>query len=334
MTAPPVFSPPAPAPEALVRWSEGFGTRFCLFVDTEEEFDWSAPFRRDGYGTAAMAALPQAHRYFADRGITVAYLVDYPVTTDPAAVAALREITADGHSEVGAQLHPWVTPPFTETVSRSNSFAGNLAESLGAAKLDRLGRAIEKAVGRSPRIYRAGRYGLGPNSLQLLAARGYRIDSSMRPGFGYAREGGPEYGAIPNHAFRAGPRGTLLELPLTTVFTGRGRAGGARLHAHLARVPRATGVAARLGLLNRVPLTPEGVPVREALEAVRVAVGEGVRLLNFSFHSPSLAPGHTPYVRDAADLRCFWRWWDEVLDLLDRVGVLPASPDEILAAAA
>jgi len=42
----------------MVRWPDSFGTRFTLFVDTEEEFDWGAPFSRDAGGTSHMAAMP------------------------------------------------------------------------------------------------------------------------------------------------------------------------------------------------------------------------------------------------------------------------------------
>ncbi|MFZ3482499.1 polysaccharide deacetylase family protein [Sphingomonas sp. 3-13AW] len=334
MSGLPAYRPPAPSPEALVHWPEAFGTRFTLFVDTEEEFDWGAPFRRDGFGTAAITALPEAHRRFEARGVGIVYLIDYPIACDPAAVDSLRQVLSDGRSEVGAQLHPWVTPPFDERLILSNSFAGNLADTLEAAKLDQLEKAIRLGFGRAPRVYRAGRYGLGAHTLRLLAARGYRVDSSMRAGYDYSAEGGPDYTAIPNHAFRTGPHEAILELPLTTVFTGRARGGGGALYDRLGRLPKGMGMAARLRLLNRVSLTPEGMPLNEALEAIRVAAGEGVRLLNFAFHSPSLVPGNTPYVRDAADLRCFWEWWEEVLDLLDRLGILPASLEEILAAAA
>jgi hypothetical protein len=81
-----------------------------------------------------------------------------------------------------------------------------------------------------------------------------------------------------------------------------------------------------------VSLTPEDMPLGEAKEAIRVAVGEGLRLLNFAFHSPSVEPGHTPYVRTAADLAASLRWWDEVLALLDRLGVRAASVDQIVTA--
>jgi hypothetical protein len=326
-------TPFRPADGRPVVWRDGFGTRFTVFVDTEEEFDWRAPFRHDGWGVDAIAALPAAHARMAAMGVESCYLVDYPVATDPAAIDALRHVAAHGHATIGAQLHPWVNPPFDETLSPHSSFAGNLPPALEAAKLDRLTTALTAITGAAPTVYRAGRYGLGPNTLRLLTERGYALDSSMRARYDYGAQGGPDYRGIGNDAFHTGPDGTILELPLTTVFTGRLRRAGQPLYRTAGRVPRGRGLLARLGLLHRVALTPEDMPLPDVLEAVRVAVGEGVRVLNFAYHSPSLVPGHTPYVRDAADLADFWRWWDAVLGLLDRLGVRPASSDDILAAA-
>ncbi len=322
-----------PADGRPVVWQGDFGTRLTVFVDTEEEFDWRAPFRHDGWTVDTVAALPAAHARLAARGVESCYLVDYPVATDPAAIDALRAVVAHGHATVGAQLHPWVNPPFDETLSSHSSFAGNLPPALEAAKLDRLTDALTAAIGTRPIVYRAGRYGLGPATLRLLAKRGYRLDSSMRARYDYRAQGGPDYRAIGNHAFHTGPDGAIVELPLTTVFTGRLRSGGQRLHDLAGRFPRGRGLLARTSLLGRVALTPEDMPLADALEAVRVAVGEGVRVLNLSYHSPSLVPGHTPYVRDAADLARFWTWWDAVLDLTDRLGVRPASAHDILTAA-
>ena len=322
------YRPPAPA--TLVRWPEGFGTRFTIFVDTEEEFDWRAPLARQARGTGHIAAMPAAHARFAEHGVPLTWLVDHPIASCPRAVEILGGLIEDGRSAIGTQLHPWVNPPFEEEVNGFNSFAGNLPPALEEAKLAALTDLIAAAFGSRPLAYRAGRYGVGPNTIAILARLGYRIDSSMRSGYDYSHEGGPDFSVIPNHAFHTG---AIVELPLTTVFTGALRRGGAGLHRRLGRLPRGRGAAARLGLLSRVALTPEDMPLAEALEAVRVAAGEGVRLLNFSFHSPSIEPGHTPYVRDAADLAAFWRWWDAVFALLARLGVAPASLAEILDAA-
>lgn len=331
ITPEPGYVPPPPDPADFVVWPADFGTRFTVFVDTEEEFDWDAPLTRDVHATTAVAALPEAHRRFADHGVPLTFMVDYPIATDPRAVDMLRAILADGVSAIGTQLHAWVNPPFDEPLSPATSYAGNLPPALEGAKLDALGEAITTAFGAAPRVYRAGRYGIGPATIALLAARGYRIDSSMRARYSYASDGGPDFRAIGNHAFRIGD---LVELPLSTVFTGRAARGGARLYERLGAVPKGRGLFARAGLLSRVALTPEDMPLDDALEAVAVAVGEGVRVLNFSFHSPSLAPGHTPYVRDAADLAAFHHWWERIFADLARRGVHAASLDALIAASA
>ncbi|WP_316251083.1 polysaccharide deacetylase family protein [Sphingomonas sp. JC676] len=327
------YRAPAPAPDALLAWPQVFGTRFAVFVDTEEEFDWAAPFDREAGGTQAIAAMPAAHARFADHGVPLTYLVDYPVASTPKAAEILRRLIEDGRSAVGTQLHPWVNPPFEEEVGDLNSFSGNLSPELERAKLALLTDTIAANFGARPIVYRAGRYGIGPNTLGLLADLGYRADSSMRVAYDYSGEGGPDFSRIGNHAFRTGPDGSMLELPLTTVFTGMARAAGVSLYRRLGRFPHGRGIASRLGLLSRVALTPEDMPIKEALEAVRVAVGEGVQLLNFSFHSPSVEPGHTPYVRDQADLAAFHHWWDRMFRLLARLDVAPASLGEIIAAA-
>ena len=319
---------PAPGPPLV--WPADFGNRFAVFVDCEEEFDWSAPLDREQRATTAMRAFPDAHRRFAAAAVGLTCLVDYPVATDPVSVAILREAIGDGRSAIGAQLHPWVNPPHDEMVSARNSFPGNLPRGEQAAKIHSLTAAIEAAFGTRPLAFRAGRYGLGPDSWALLEPAGYRLSTSARARYDYRRDGGPDYRAVGNEGWQVGG---LIELPLTTVFTGRLRRGGSSLYDAAGRIPRGRGLLARAGLLRRVALTPEDMPIADALEAVEVAVGEGLRLLNLSFHSPSLAPGHTPYVRDAADLATFWRWWDAMLTRLDRLGVRPASLAQVLTAA-
>lgn len=309
---PPPAAAVAPVPDTL-------GRRFLLFVDTEEEFDWGAPFRREA-SVAAMAALPEAHRRFAAAGIMPTYLATYPVVDDPSSAAILRRIVEAGEGEVGSQLHPWVTPPFDEPLSQAASFAGNLSPTLEGAKLERLTARIEDAIGVRPRTYRAGRYGVGPATARLLAEAGYRLDVSVRPGFSYAREGGPDFTGFDARPFRVGG---LLALPLGVGWTGLARVFGPALHPWLARVPGGEGLASRVGLVARVPLTPEGTGAGEAIRAVDALLGAGVRLLSFSFHSPSLVVGCTPYVRSDEDLARFWRWWDRVLDALARRGVAP-----------
>ena len=70
------------------------------------------------------------------------------------------------------------------------------------------------------------------------------------------------------------------------------------------------------------------MPLGEALDAVGRLLDDGVRLFSISFHSPSVEPGHTPYVRSAADLGEFHAWWDGMFDFFAREGIAPASIEE------
>ncbi|SFR76987.1 hypothetical protein SAMN05192580_0137 [Sphingomonas jatrophae] len=316
---------PAPA-GARVRFPDSFGRRFAIFADAEEEFDWSQPFSREAVATTAVAALPEGTRRLNAAGVVPTYLADYPIANDPRSAAIVAELAAAGACDVGVQLHPWVTPPFDEVVSARNSFAGNLPPALEAAKLRATTERVAEATGVRPIVYRAGRYGVGPSSVAAIRAAGHRLDVSVRPLFDYSAEGGPDFRAATPDPWWAAE--DLLEAPLGVTLVGALRRWGRLPHSAAARA-----LLARTGLLARVALTPEGTPIAAACAAVQAMLADGARFLSFSFHTPSLAPGHTPYVRDAAGLARFWRWWDAMFDLLAREGVTAVRPDELIAAA-
>ncbi len=316
---------------ARLSFAPNFGCRFIIFADAEEEFDWNAPFDRAQTATKTIADLIPATARFNAAGIKPVYLCDYPVVDNPESGSILRALVADGQCDVGTQLHPWVNPPFDEVVTGPNSYTGNLPIALQRAKLIALTERIEAVIGVRPTVYRAGRYGLGPQTMTLLAETGYKMDVSVRALFDYRAAGGPDYTAFPIWPWRTseGP----LELPLSSAWTGRLRHyPGLHRNARVRGTDMLRGAMARAGLLSRVPLTPEGVPLADALEAIRVMHGDGIEVFSLSFHTPSVAIGHTPYVRDATDLRTFWDWWEGVFALFATLGVSPVSYEELVTA--
>jgi hypothetical protein len=320
-----------PREDDYLRLPESFGRRVAIFVDTEEEFDWSKPPSRSERSTGAAESLPIVHRRLRSYGVAPVYLVDHPIASDPRSVATLREFQESGECMVGTQLHPWVNPPFEEDVTAVNSFPGNLPPALERAKLARLTDLIENGFGRRPLVYRAGRYGVGRHTASLLQELGYQADVSVRALFDYSGEGGPDFSRVRPYPYRVA--GTdLFEIPLTAAYLGALRDHGAGLYRAAGRLEPVRGVLARTGLVSRVALTPEGMPLAEVKEAVERLLDDGVQLFSISFHSPSVEPGHTPYVRDEADLATFYAWWDGVFDLFGKRGVAPASMDEVLAA--
>ncbi len=308
------------------------GPCFVITVDTEEEFDWSAPFTRDRHGTTHIHAIPQFQTLCDEHGINPCYLIDYPITQDGNAVKLLGGYAADGRAEIGVQLHPWVNPPFAEEVSVHNSFACNLPSALEREKLGNLHRAIVEHLGVRPDAYRAGRYGAGAETPAILAELGIAIDSSARARFDYSAQGGPNYSQAPVQPYWL-IEDHVLELPLTTVFSGSLRGAGDAIFGRWFESDAARAVLARSNLLERLSLTPEGIPLGKALQAIDLALEDGVPVLNLSFHSPSLAPGNTPYVRTADDLAGFYAWWNAVLHHLAQRGVRAITMAEIKAAA-
>lgn len=314
-----------PAPKQHVRFPADFGQRFILTVDTEEEFDWAQPIRREGYTLHSVTRLARFQEFCEGVGVVPIYLVDYPIATSPAACEALRPAIAAGKAEIGVQLHPWVSPPHEEDVSEFNSFAGNLPAALEREKFRRLRDAIEQGFGTIPLIYRAGRYGLGPETASVLTDHGIAIDTSVRSRFDYSVGGGPNYRDHPIVPWWIDPVRGLMELPLTTVYWGLLRQFGPWLYPKMWRVPQLRGLLARIGMLERIPLTPEGVTLDEVIRGIDIAIDEGVPVLVFSFHSPSLAPGFTPYIRSEADLDAFYDWWRAVFAYLQRRQIAPTS---------
>ena len=208
-----------------------------VVVDTEEEFDWNAPLDSNSRSTTNILCQPMAQEIMDRYGVVPTYVVDYPVADTPEAVSVLRAIAEDGRCEIGAHLHPWVSPPYEEPVNDFHSFPGNLAPALEHEKLARLAERIEVAFGARPSIYKAGRYGLGPATFATLQELGFRVDTSVMPHTDFSDREGPDFTGFPAGPFQARP--ALQALPLSVHFAGALAAAGPVLYPALAAEPGA-----------------------------------------------------------------------------------------------
>jgi hypothetical protein len=327
-----------PAKWQVIDFSGLARPRLVVLVDAEEEFDWREPFSRSNSRVTNIAAQHRAHRIFERYGIVPSYMVDYPVARQRDGYQPLVELYRDGRCRVGAQLHPWVTPPFTEEVTVRNSFAGNLPRELEHAKLGRLVEVIEANFGLRPISFTAGRYGVGRSTQGLLEDLGFRIDSSVRPHTEYMSQGGPDFRHCSAQPYWVGRERQLLELPRTVGLTGLLAANGRRLfdllQAGIGRRLRLPGLFARCRLLERTALTPEGMSQRELRRLTTTMIATGHRVFVLSYHSPSLVPGNTPYVSSARHLAAFLDRLEGYFDFfMGELGGEPATPDEIRALA-
>jgi hypothetical protein len=305
------FAPPAKAqPLTLPADSKPI---LLVVVDTEENFDWNAAYSSSSTAVHGMQRIDRLQASFDRFGLKPIYMIDYAIASQPDGYGYLAEIAKTGRCEIGAHLHPWVNPPITEEICARNTYPCNLSPELEAEKLRVLTAAIEANLGVRPISYKAGRYGIGAATPRTLREQGYRIDLSVVPTRDYSADGGPDFRAFHDtKPFWLDRQGGLLELPFTTSFIGTlsGQAGAlfGGIGSGLGRALHLPGIFARLGLMNQVNLTPEGVTLKEAKALTRHLLANGDRVFTLAFHSTSLTPGSTPYVRDEAQLAKFYAW--------------------------
>jgi hypothetical protein len=294
-----------PARGLPVRFDASQPPTLFIVVDTEEEFNWAGPFSRDHTSVTAIARLGVLQDVFDRVGVRPTYAIDYPVATRPESVRVIRGLYESGRCDIGAHLHPWVTPPFDEDVNRRNSFACNLHPALERAKLEGLTTAVAENIGIRPVVYKAGRYGLGAATVESLRALDYTVDTSINPLMDYSAEGGPNFEGFDARPFFFSDAPDLLEIPCTHGFAGFARRAGLPLHRAAGRPPlarlRMTGVLSRSGALNKIMLSPETSTLAEMCAVARALLADGLRTFTLTLHSPSVEPGHTPYVRTASE---------------------------------
>lgn len=307
-----------------------------VVIDTEEEFDWAAPFDRESRAVRNIPEQTWAQDHFDRHGVVPTYVIDYAVADDDRAAGLLAGWQGEGRCLVGAHLHPWVNPPDDEEVTTFNSYPGNLPSALEKEKLARLTDRIEAQTGVRPTVYKAGRYGFGPNTAGILRELGYDIDLSVVPETTFAHDGGPDYRVFPNDPYWFGPDKSLFEVPLTRAFPGVLGRFGPPVHRALSgpfgvrlRLP---GILSRLGVVERIPLTPEGVTLSENKRAVRYLMGRGRRVFSYAYHSSSLLVGGAPYVTTPEERDAFAADIGGFLDFfLNELGGRAVTPHELKA---
>jgi hypothetical protein len=305
-----------------------------VVIDTEAEFDWGKPFARNLAGVTSMDDIERGQEIFDHYGLRPIYVVDFPVASQDRSVNRLRPLLERRACYIGAHLHPWTTPPFEEQLSLWNSFPGNLPPALEEQKLSRLIEAISTNFGIVPRFYKAGRYGFGRATAATLARHGLIVDLSVLPGADLRLTGGPDFRDLQPIPYWVGNR-DILTMPMTRSHVGVAPSLG-RLTEAMRRAPslswlRLQSPLSRLRIVDTLTLTPEGITAREQIRLINAMIKRGNRLLVMHYHSPSLSPGHTPYVRSAADSKAFT---DRIRDVLhyffDEVGGMPGYPPDLL----
>lgn len=290
----PIKIPPTESPKLIV------------VIDTEEEFDWSSEPMREANSVSAMSLVGRVQDIFDEYSIIPCYVVDFPVASKKEGHEILKEIYSSGRCEIGAHLHPWVNPPFDEELTKYNTFPGNLPIDLEREKLKKLRTAIYDAFGVETKIYKAGRYGVGEHTAEILEEAGFEIDLSICPPVDFTSIGGPDFSDFLSEPYWFGNR-RLLEIPVTGAFVGWAGPLSKPLYnlAYKFKKFRLPGLLSKSAAVDRLILSPEGFDTDDHKKITNFLYNKGVRTFTWSFHSPSVVPGCTPYVKNDVDLQKF-----------------------------
>ncbi len=310
--------------------------QLIVVIDTEEEFNWNKPVERNSTSVESMQYINRVQDIFDEYGIKPCYVIDYPIASQKSSASVLKQIYGDNRCEIGAHLHPWVNPPEDETLIPENTYPGNLDRQLEYKKLKCLTDKISDVFEFQPNAYKAGRYGFGANTENILNELGYSIDLSYSPSFDHSADGGPDYSHANAQPFWFDDNKQLIEIPISSAFVGFAGAYSRALFkfAQKNKKIRLPGIMSRLGIVDQLVLSPEGYTSGEHVKLTQFLYQKGIRTFTWSFHSPTVMPGTTDYVRNEKDLKVFLEsfrhYFDFFFNTMKGVAATPTSLKSLL----
>lgn len=198
---------------------------FVVSIDTECDKGPGWLIQRPLQFRAVLEGIPKRlEPVFREFGARATYLLSPEVLRNDECVAILKDVNRDG-AELGTHLHGEFIEPHTIFDTDGTWVMQNTySREVEASKLDNLTQLFRYRFGYSPRCFRAGRFGIGRNTLPILSNLGYWVDSSVAPFAQWADKGGNvEFFGVPTQPYFPSEenykvRGSLpiLEVPVTT----------------------------------------------------------------------------------------------------------------------
>jgi len=288
---------------------------FLVTIDTEED-QWS-DYTRDGQTLKNIESIPKLQSLFEKYGARPTYFISYPVATDPKSIDIFKDIAELKNGEIGAHCHPWNTPPFLEEMNTKNSMLCNLDSDLQYQKLKALTDTIKENIGVIPVSFRAGRWGYNSDVAINLFKLGYQTDSSLTPFMNWEIFSGPDLSTSPQTPFFFNPEqpfepkknGSMLQVPVSIGFNRNCFQLSHRFYSMVEKNKYSKkifiGGFSRLGIFKKKWLSPENSTSEEMISLICILKKKGYKYLNLMFHSNSLLPGKTPFVKNSEDLDAF-----------------------------
>ena len=286
-------------------------TKLLITVDAEE--NWEGPGSARQPDVSNIYDIPDLQKGCFDRfNIRPVYLLTYPVAIDQKAVLIFKSILDSGRCEVGAHLHNWNSPPFTEQDVLRKSFQYTLPYDVEKRKISDLTNIIQDNFGTRPVTFRAGRWGGDGETIKILSELDYKVDVSVLPLVDYTKDGGMDFTDAPFDPYFPSfddiikpdreSNNKVYEIPVTNAFSkpdfARIRATHKGLRNKRFKIIHLRGMLNRLNFVREIRLSPENSTFHQMKQLVDACLKRGSKVLHLNFHSSMNSPGKSPYSRD------------------------------------
>ena len=287
-------------------------------IDTEEDMPHWRPERT--LSTRNIRSLPKLQKLFTKHGIEPTYLVNQPVLENDDSLNVIRDIASSERCEIGAHLHSWNTPPITdEEKAGKATYLCNQSKDIIKRKLSGFTELFFDKIGHHPKSYRAGRYGFGGNSAQILAELGYKVDSSIAPMMNFGIDGGPNFRKYDPHPFwiNESAENGLIELPISISLVHRFPNIFTDFYFRIPEWSKIRGILHRLNIARLLWLRPTTYSFNEMKQLADFIVDRlKVPILNMMFHSSEACAGASPYNVSERDVEAFLGRMDAIFSYL------------------
>lgn len=290
----------------------------CLIITVDTEEDQWGDYNCGNYSAENIKGVPWFQSICDNYSMRPTYLISYVVARDNFGIKLFKHLKRSGRCEIGAHCHPWNTPPFQEKRTAYNSMLCNLPEELQLLKLTKLKEAIEAGLEVAPTCFRAGRWGFDSSVARNLCKLSYVIDTSVTPYVSWTKYFGPDLNLAPDQPYFFSPDSPLrpetktcesnviLEVPVSIGFRQSNFSVASCCYRLLSKSPinklRMIGILHRLGLLNKIWLSPELNNSAEMIALIRNSVKRRYRFINLMFHSTSLSDNSGSFLQNRKEL--------------------------------
>lgn len=282
--------------------------------------------------------IPILQSIFDRFGIKPTYLITYPVATDYKSVSILKKILDNDRCEIASHIHPWNTPPFEEEVDDRNTILCNLPKELQYKKIEALHEKIFKNFGVEPISFRSGRWGYDENVAENILKLNYKVDTSILSFTDWSDIYGPNYSMIFPKTFKYcieknnSQKLQLLEVPGTVGYMNQNFKLCNDIHNFVdknkLKIFMMDGLFDHIQFIKKIWLSPETTNLNHMIKLVNNMVTNGYDLVNMFFHSATLIPGYSPFVKNTDEEKVFIQKIERFIEYISENNLKPIKLSE------